>query len=102
MRQLWSEAENELLRKVYADKDNKSLSAIFNRSAGAIAKRAELMGLSKSQEYLMKQRAEAQAIMLEAWVGRSQKATKALEAKGKRIATGVVEINGNVRTHRMV
>jgi hypothetical protein len=98
----WTDAEKNLLRKVYADMDNHSLAAMFNRNPNSLSKYARNMGLEKSPEFLAKQRREAQENMIKAWVARPHKAAKEIEAKGKRIATGVLEINGNVRTHRMV
>jgi hypothetical protein len=94
----WEPEDERLLAKLYPDTNVKVLADVLGRATTSINAKAKMMGLSKSPEFIHAQRLAATAAMQERARQREEEANR-----GKRkIGTGLLEVIGNVRIHRMI
>ena len=102
IRRTWTEDEIELLRKVYPTSLPEDLEAIFRKNRSTIIAKANSLKIRKSKEYLTSVRTRSldfatkvRAEMIENNIVPEKDTTTR-----KRIATGIITIEGNVLTHR--
>lgn len=102
IRRTWTEDEIELLRKVYPTSLPEDLEAIFRKNRSTIIAKANSLKIRKSKEYLTSVRTRSLdfATKVRAEMIENNIVPEKDTSIKRRIATGIITIEGNVLTHR--